>query len=144
MSSPTVVEEKGSLWKPLSDPSAVHLGFVVGKVALGQDSLSTSVLPSAAFHQCSILISFTYFQHYLIIAIDRIITWNTSEYFFKTINLLLTFDVYHTAFFAQNNCFHLRHTPPTLHYLYALGPADGRVGTQQRYDIQIRKMYIIT
>jgi hypothetical protein len=45
MGSHTAVEDKGSLWKPLSDPRAVHLGFVVDKVAVGQDSLSTSVSP---------------------------------------------------------------------------------------------------
>jgi len=45
MSSPTAVEEKGSVWKPFSNTTAVHLGSVVDKMALGQDSLSTVVLP---------------------------------------------------------------------------------------------------
>jgi hypothetical protein len=45
MSSHTAVEEKGSLWKPFSNTKAAYLGFVVDKLALGQDSLNTVVLP---------------------------------------------------------------------------------------------------
>ena len=45
MSNPTAVEGKGSMWKPFSNTRAVHLGFVVEKLALGQDSLSTVVVP---------------------------------------------------------------------------------------------------
>jgi len=57
MTNPTAAEEKGSMWKPFSNTTAVHLGFVVDKLALGQDSLSTVVLP-CQYHSTNVVLSF--------------------------------------------------------------------------------------
>jgi hypothetical protein len=55
-----------SSWRPTFDPRPVHVGFVLGKEALGQVIFSCAVIPMLCTH------SFVYQSNYTIFATDSI------------------------------------------------------------------------